>query len=865
MLAAVRVRIALLMLLVALGAPRIGGTSAGQDPVVPGFFDLRVPGGAETLEALRIGPDEQALTLSILARALYGQGNSAQTAARARGILAATRQVALTGFSAPSAENDLTVPAPLSDAFWRGVLKLPRSADLFCALTGDRGALLMAAGATSADQSIREWLADDREMSEWILRHAPATFAIAARSLRLDKRQIAVPGGEGANALWEALTGVSPARPTAFLRALLSRDGGRLAWFFDTLASLTPDRLAWVLEAGNSTERIEQARLLYDSFRDADGSWRLEDYPFQRNAADPQTVLQLVGFHEGRMVGPRWRWFWDALFSRDSIRAREARSIAAFDRADVQLSWLTRQIATSRFRERRTRLEVLRLAQRVARDTTPESAPDLLVALSGHGRFPALLLTLERIGVTTPAACAAITEAAYRVDEGGESDRRAAIATFQGALAIVERARLVRMLEAAGAERLVESLARAVNTERAVTASVATWIVDSLIPALPPLEIPDAWTGKTAYESTILQAMSGLPGRDRAHVTWEGLEHTLDLAATERERLSRLRATVPSPGLDAALSSRRPDLLAAALIALAYTPALGDPDGSALLSPDVVSRHDFGESAVGAERRAFGPWQPPRDMLGIDGPWRVEGSLLGLDIALARLVMRRMADEEMPRAPTINLNDWHTLTRSVTTLDPYELTDGDRGLLAAAIARGRERVDSAAGNLDAILSLAREARVSATVQELLPWIVSRQPHAVSGFFALRDLLWLGQPAMSAERLDRWGVPAQPLDGRLIPAMPRPAPWEDHAGYADDGRISTQLPDLTLRLVEDTARLQLPARLVPALLSFAVQDFGHDVDARFADDWPAMARAAQSLSQTRIEDYVAALAGTGHLR
>ena len=44
-----------------------------------------------------------------------------------------------------------------------------------------------------------------------------------------------------------------------------------------------------------------------------------------------------------------------------------------------------------------------------------------------------------------------------------------------------------------------------------------------------------------------------------------------------------------------------------------------------------------------------------------------------------------------------------------------------------------------------------------------------------------------------------------------------------------------------------------------------QDYWHDVDSRFPDDWPAMARQALALSPSRVEDYVAALAGGGPLR
>ena len=96
-------------------------------------------------------------------------------------------------------------------------------------------------------------------------------------------------------------------------------------------------------------------------------------------------------------------------------------------------------------------------------------------------------------------------------------------------------------------------------------------------------------------------------------------------------------------------------------------------------------------------------------------------------------------------------------------------------------------------------------------------------------------------------------------------MPPPAPWENFAGRPDAGQITTQTPDLTLRIVEESARLGLPAVLVPSLLAFAVNDYWHDVQVRFADDWPRLSRQAQALTPARVEDYVAALTGNGPLR
>jgi hypothetical protein len=78
-------------------------------------------------------------------------------------------------------------------------------------------------------------------------------------------------------------------------------------------------------------------------------------------------------------------------------------------------------------------------------------------------------------------------------------------------------------------------------------------------------------------------------------------------------------------------------------------------------------------------------------------------------------------------------------------------------------------------------------------------------------------------------------------------------------------MATQVPALTLRLAEETTRLALPACLIPALLTYATQDYWHEVAARFPDDWPAMTGQAEALSSLRVEDYVAALAGDGPLR
>ena len=139
------------------------------------------------------------------------------------------------------------------------------------------------------------------------------------------------------------------------------------------------------------------------------------------------------------------------------------------------------------------------------------------------------------------------------------------------------------------------------------------------------------------------------------------------------------------------------------------------------------------------------------------------------------------------------------------------------------------------------------------------------PDAANALFSLRDRLWLGRPGLDAEELAHWGVAGEPVDGRLATRFDPPQAWDRLAGRPDTGILATQVPDLTLRLVELTSALRVPPSLIPALLLYATQDYWHEVEARFPDDWPALVRAASSLQVSRVEDYIAALGSGGPLR
>ena len=864
-MALIRVLVASLVLLVAID----------DRTAVPGFFDLPVTGGTATFDMLGLQPEERGHALALMAREMFAQSASAtERSAAIRQFIAAA---ALPGKAQEIAHDSrpITIAAPLTADHWRDVLQLPDRGDLFGGLLSNRAALLVCAGAMNADPSMRAWLERDRGLLRWIVKTAPAAFWVAARGLKIDKDRIIVPGGADAEPIWEALVEMKVTRPGDFLRALLTRDSGRLAWFYDSIGAMSPQRTAMVFGAPPFQAQLEEVRGFYAAFRSADSNWKLEEHPFLRGTTDPWIVSTQIAIKDGIVAGPADQWFWEALFDRSDLTRRMAANLRREPTATVTLAWLAQKISGTGARERRDRFEMVRFAQGVFANLDGDHTTEALIALGGYRRYRAVLLTLDRMGITTPRVYSRTVEAARRIDEdlSGRDEQHAVIA-FQSALAILERARFTREIDLAAAEKAVLSLVDVIDPpgdtpakRERVFPAITHWLTTTLLDALPPLLRPDEWTTpKTAYESRLLQALAGPPSDSKAPtLKWEGLDLRVDLFAAEHERLKRIREQIESPGLDAALAAGDAEKISNALLTLIYTPALGDPEGPALLGADVAQRHNFGLVGPAGMRRDFVAWSMPREQVGDGSPWHIEGSLLGLDIALARLGLRRLADNEMPAAPTINLNDQLTFARTVMALNPRDLTDTDRDRIVASIARGHERVAAAGSRLSSVMTLAIEAQLPASIRQTLPWLLTRTPDAAPGLFGLRDLFWLGKPELSREVLDRWGVYSEILDSRLRTAMPSPASWEDFAGRADGGLLATQAPDLIFRLAQETARLKLSAQLVPALLMYAAQDYWHDVESRFPDDWPSMTRQALALSPSRVEDYVAALAGSGPLR
>jgi len=333
-----------------------------------------------------------------------------------------------------------------------------------------------------------------------------------------------------------------------------------------------------------------------------------------------------------------------------------------------------------------------------------------------------------------------------------------------------------------------------------------------------------------------------------------------DATRTLMERASR-GDTGGAEAVARALPALGDALLADTLASIVYAIDLGEPDGPALASGNVALRHDFGlaKRRVASWQR-LAAWDPPTEEGG-DG-WHVRGSLLGLDVALARFALRSLTAEGMPPMPALNANERRTFTESAALIDPDALNDEALGAIVNAIRRGRRRVAALAADPARLDEVADDARLSGWRREAVRWAIDNDPETVPRSFSRLELLWLGGPV--AWPLQAWGLSAVPLSGCRCVDLARPGPWEEYAGRPMTGQLATRIPDLNLRIAEEMVRLRLPARLVPGVLRVASNDLIYEAQPAHYDDWLAVVQYVEDLPADRFVDYVSSLTAGGPL-
>jgi hypothetical protein len=558
------------------------GALSARQPAVRTAMPL--PSGTEQLAAsLGITAADRNQLLPSIVRTVFDapDGSSARSQQRRSELSSQLRT--------PTSARPISVPLPLDKSIWREtILAYPlKDGELAAAILSDRSTALLYYGLAALDDDTLGWLGPDRETLLHLRRNA-APFAAFGRSIRIRGGRVSVPGGRDAEPIWTAIVGADPERPSMFVQRLF-RSNGRLAWFYDTIQHLDPDHQRLVFGNDDAESmRIERTRALLDVFESAAPEWRIPDRPFERPALGPAVVVSLAAVNDsGGFSGPDSRKFWELIFrDRGDAAGADFSDQLAQDRHSLEPSWLARRISLVPAHLGQARLETFLFAQRRFSERGNSAA---IVALRGVLNFPALSLTLERIGITDVATYAAAARTAAALNAIRSAEWRAvAITEFQASLAMVDAAiRRNRIDREAGAALTSSLIALPISATQGYGDSLVDWL--------------------RQHESTMLGE-----NETSARLSEELAEAAGATTDSARLPLERLVANTLTSFVYATYPDRVASLQAAEAIA---------------------RRHNLGT----AENPTGRAWQLPRKERGQLGDWRVSGSLLGLDVPLGRL------------------------------------------------------------------------------------------------------------------------------------------------------------------------------------------------------------------------------------
>jgi hypothetical protein len=893
-------------LVVALEAATLA--SSGVSENVP------VPGGLSALaRALDIDAPDRARCVVEIVRLVYGdmtyeRSDPASPYRRLIGHLS----VAASAASEPRIPD--LVPVPLTASLWsRAVFRRDvTSQTLFAAIVSDSDAALLAHGLSALDDETLEWFADHPALLTTLYRRHAIVFASFAAHLRIHNGRVLPPGGDGAVPLWESVLGARVSDPMTFVTALFTSAKGRMAYLYDVIGQLDGPRAAFALGLWlpDRTVRLERFQALSQLSVSAIREWNAARIPFFRPVHDLLALLNRVRVERtGAPAFPASRGLWaEAMSARGDGFDQERTSPG--DDGPIDAAWLGAVILSGPGLSRRDRLDQFAFGHRVFASAKDAASPDLIAAIGSFRRVPMLMLTVERMELRHPSVYAALARHAEQLTRLDPIQQQRSLAQFQGAVALLARMVHVQTIDRTGAERLLETLASAsVDKRRGYAGGIAPWLLGHVGPMISA-------GANTTLEETIVQALAGRPSlAPAAPVSWEGKHYVFDLHESEASRIRRYRQRGSVSSLDAIVQlhelatqlaageigldpsgdtlaevrvalAKLPNtarlvqqlaqpwprsvdvarvlfdavdvLTADALVSFAYAIEWSDPPGPARLDRDLPRRHYFGLTAAGNARTRTA-WALPRLVFPRGEPWHVAGAVLGLDVALAPLALRKIDVTPPPGEPRILSTHQRSFLISLGLLNVFTLRDVEGPALAEAVARGQRRVDGLNAAPDEATGVIDEIAMDGWRARALRWSLVHAPESVSSLFSLTELLHLG----GGGQLDvhAWGMSALDAFGCLCTLVPRPGIHTALAGRDSLGLLPVAVPDLNLRVAIVLGELGLPAALAKHVLGAALHEFLRDVSPAHSDDWVALVRHARGLSRERIEDYLGAVAAS----
>jgi hypothetical protein len=436
------------------------------------------------------------------------------------------------------------LPLPLP-SFWAEVVFKPGHEPI-ADLIADRKWALVYLGLLSFDDDTLGFLAAHPGLVRTLHDAAPAFAAFAADSFRVRNGRVDLPGGSDAEPIWRTLIGARASEPDDFLRQLVSRDNGRLAYFYSALARLDRQRQAFALgghlPAGTRSAFVQRA---YASFRTIDPAWDIDARPFHRPSPDPSLMLTLLDVDAG-LVGPGWMApTLDRVVTNDEWLAAPGSRPPAAGEGQADLAWSIDWVF-ARPAGSAARLKLLRFAQRHAVDLDRSDASNRDDALRGAWQMPALAFALERMGVTDIALYARLARTGHALTTSASDDRTLPrLARWQAALALVEQLQRRRPLPPAQRDPILAGLADAgTRISKGENGIVANWLFADLLAGLSP-----ATPRETLTERDFIHALVRSPDARALEIEWEGLPYILDEAGPVERDVVALREASPGPDL----------------------------------------------------------------------------------------------------------------------------------------------------------------------------------------------------------------------------------------------------------------------------------------------------------------------------
>ena len=165
-----------------------------------------------------------------------------------------------------------------------------------------------------------------------------------------------------------------------------------------------------------------------------------------------------------------------------------------------------------------------------------------------------LMLSVERMGIDDARVYVSLARAAARLERIRQPlQLRNALSQFQGAVALVERARLAGAMGPDVAGEALLALAEAPLTRRGeFSGAIGGWLVDHLLPGVGVRITPSF--DSDAMDQQLLAALAGSADVERPVIDWEGLTYEFDRRTAQFERYIQTRDRLGGNRLDAVLA-----------------------------------------------------------------------------------------------------------------------------------------------------------------------------------------------------------------------------------------------------------------------------------------------------------------------